>query len=48
MTERVRGQDWIFTYNPLNAQQPLKEKILDIIESQSGWRIGEYKNYILM
>jgi hypothetical protein len=48
MTERVRRQNWTFTYNPLKAQQPLKEKILDIIESQSGWRIGEYKNYILM
>jgi len=48
MKERIKRQSWKFTYNPLKVQQPLKEKILDAIESQCGWRIGEYKNYIII
>jgi glycosyltransferase involved in cell wall biosynthesis len=48
MTERIRRQNWIFNYNPEKVKQPLKEKILDTIESQYGWRIGEYKNYIMI
>ncbi|MGD1044671.1 MAG: glycosyltransferase family 2 protein [Bacteroidota bacterium] len=48
MTERIRNQNWHFKYDPSNVQQPLKEKILDGIESRCGWRIGEYKNYIMI
>ena len=48
MAERIRNQNWLFKYNPLKVQQSLKEKILDAIESQCGWRIGEYKNYIII
>jgi glycosyltransferase involved in cell wall biosynthesis len=48
MTDRIRNQGWTFNYNPVNVRQPLKEKILDAVESQCGWRIGEYKNYIMV
>jgi hypothetical protein len=48
MKKRVSNQNWNFTYNPLKVQQPLKEKILDAIESHCSWRIGEYKNYIII
>lgn len=48
MKKRIRKQNWIFNYNPMKVKQPLKEKILDNIESQCGWRIGEYKNYIMI
>jgi hypothetical protein len=48
MTERVRQQPWIFTYDPMKIKRPLKEWILESIESTSGWRIGEYKNYIII
>jgi len=48
MTERIRRQNWIFNYDPAKIQKPLKERILDTIESQCGWRIGEYKNYIII
>jgi hypothetical protein len=48
MKERVCNQNWRFTYNPLKVQQTLKEIILDAIESQFNWRIGEYKNYIII
>ena len=48
MAERIRGQNWLFKYDPLKVRQPLKEKVLDAIESRCGWRIGEYKNYIIV
>jgi len=48
MTERIGKQNWIFNYNPLEVRQTLKEKILNAIESLCGWRIGEYKNYIMI
>ena len=48
MAERIRRQSWVFNYNPLIFQLPLKEKFLDTIESKFGWRIGEYKNYIII
>ena len=48
MTERILKQNWLFKYNPMKTRQSLKEKILDAVESQCGWRIGEYKNYIII
>lgn len=48
MQDRIHKQDWEFMYDPQKLQQPLHEKMLDAIESWSGWRIGEYKNYILL
>jgi len=48
MQERIRKQNWIFNYNPMKVKQPLKEIILDAVESRCGWRIGEYKNYIMI
>jgi hypothetical protein len=48
MRDRIRNQSWSFKYDPANIRQPLKVKILDALESLCGWRIGEYKNYIMM
>jgi hypothetical protein len=48
MAERISKQNWFFYYNPMKVQLTVKEKILDAIESQYGWRIGEYKNYIII
>jgi hypothetical protein len=48
MMERIRRQNWLFKYDPLKVQQPIKEKFLDAIESHCGWRIGEYKNYTII
>jgi hypothetical protein len=48
MSDRIRNQSWSFKYNPMKVKQSLKEKILAAIESQCGWRIGEYKNYIMI
>jgi glycosyltransferase involved in cell wall biosynthesis len=48
MNERVHKQNWHFRYEQNRVQQPLKEKLLDLIEVRCGWRIGEYKNYVII
>jgi glycosyltransferase involved in cell wall biosynthesis len=48
MSERKHKQNWRFCYEQDKIQQPLKEKLLDLIESRCGWRIGEYKNYVMI
>jgi glycosyltransferase involved in cell wall biosynthesis len=48
MSERVHKQNWHFHYEQNKVQQPLKEKLLDSIEEKCGWRIGEYKNYVII
>ncbi len=48
MKERISRQNWIFKYDPSKVRQPLREKILDAIELKCKWRIGEYKNYIMI
>jgi glycosyltransferase involved in cell wall biosynthesis len=48
MNERVHKQNWHFRYEQNKVQRPLKDKLLDLIEEQCGWRIGEYKNYELI
>jgi glycosyltransferase involved in cell wall biosynthesis len=48
MNERVHKQNWYFRYEQNKVQQPLKEKLLDLVEKRFGWRIGEYKNYIII
>ena len=48
MSERAHKQNWYFRYEQNKVQQPLKEKLLDLIEVRCGWRIGEYKNYELI
>ncbi len=48
MSKRVAAENWSFEYDPKNIQQTLKERILDWVESKTGKRIGEYKNYELI
>ena len=45
MKDRVSKQFWNFEYSPEKIKQSFKEQLLDAIESKTGWRIGEYKNY---
>ena len=46
MKKRVRDQNWQFQYDQKKVQQSLKQKILEAIEAEFGWRIGEYRNYV--
>ena len=43
--DRVANQDWHFAYDPSRVTIPFKERLLNFMEANIGWRIGEYKNY---
>lgn len=48
MMDRVNAQDWEYTYNPKKAVWKTKDRIMQPIEDWLGFKIGEYKNYILL
>jgi hypothetical protein len=48
MHDIIEARDWEFNYDHSKVRMPLKRKILHKIEKITGWRIGEYKNYILI
>jgi glycosyltransferase involved in cell wall biosynthesis len=48
MKARVEGENWGFEYDPSKVRQSVKERVLEWIEEEFGWRIGEYKNYNLL
>jgi len=48
MMERVNAQDWEYTFNPKKAVWKTKDRIMQPIEDWLGFKIGEYKNYILL
>lgn len=45
MLEKVAKQDWDFKFDPKKSKFSAKGKLLHIIEKNTGYRIGEYKNY---
>lgn len=46
MQERINRINWQFAYDPtLGIKTPLKYRIANFIESLTGWRVGEYRNY---
>lgn len=42
---RISRQNWQFNFDPTKKRLPLKSRILHTIESLTGWRVGEYRNY---
>ena len=48
MHERIKGQHWHFSYNLNLGKGPLKDRVLDWVESKTGMRIGEYRNYNIL
>ncbi len=48
MKKRIEDQNWDFSYDPRKSKQPFKERLLDWIESTTGLRPGEYRNYELL
>lgn len=48
MNERIKKYNWYFDYDKQKIKLPFKEKFLHFIESLTGYRIGEYKNYKLI
>ncbi len=45
---RIQKMNWEFKFDISKKQYKLKYKIAHWVENLTGWRIGEYKNYILM
>lgn len=48
MKQRIATSSWSFSYNPDEARHSVKDQILGWIEQKTGYRIGEYKNYVLV
>lgn len=46
MQERIRAINWKFDFDPTQKKLSFKNYLLYKIEKFTGWRIGEYKNYI--
>ncbi|MFY9309518.1 MAG: glycosyltransferase family 2 protein [Bacteroidia bacterium] len=45
MKERINRMNWCFSFDPTKRRLSFKQRFLGWIESSTGWRIGEYKNY---
>lgn len=48
MQERMKRMNWDFKFDISKKQFILRYRIMHWIESLTGWRIGEYKNYRLL
>lgn len=46
MEERIKRLNWEFDYDITQNNFSIKDKLKNLIESLTGHRIGEYKNYI--
>lgn len=45
MHDRIRQKNWHFEFDPSQKNFSLSSRIKHFIERQTGWRIGEYRNY---
>jgi len=48
MLDRVKKQDWRFDFDTRRKNLTPRESIVRFIETKTGWRPGEYKNYKLI
>lgn len=48
MLPRIQAQNWHFQSDPTQVRWPLKDRISNWVEKWTGWRPGEYRNYILL
>ncbi|HTL81273.1 MAG TPA: glycosyltransferase family 2 protein [Bacteroidia bacterium] len=47
MIDRIAKQNWKFSFDPTKKKWGMKMRFLMGLEKTFGWRVGEYKNYIL-
>lgn len=45
MLERIKKHNWYFEYDKSKVKLSLKDKLLYVLETLTGWRVGEYRNY---
>jgi len=45
MQERVQRLNWELKLDSTNKKLTLKDRVLQWVEKNTGWRVGEYKNY---
>jgi hypothetical protein len=48
MQDRITSQDWTFDYDPRRARIATAHRVLDWVESHTGTRLGEYRNFRLI
>ncbi len=48
MQARIDRMNWHFAFDPAQIRLSAKDAFLLFIEKHTGWRAGEYKNYILL
>ncbi|MBS1637477.1 MAG: glycosyltransferase family 2 protein [Bacteroidetes bacterium] len=48
MQARVDRMNWQFSFDKSQIRLSAKDKLLLFIEKQTGWKVGEYRNYILL
>ncbi len=48
MQQRIQKQNWRFSFDSSKIKLSAKDKLLMKIETLTGWRIGEYRNYKLI
>lgn len=48
MQERIAQQNWTFDYDFCQNRLKGKDRLKRFVEKWTGWRIGEYKNYVII
>jgi hypothetical protein len=48
MLPRIQAQNWQFDADPTQARAPLKHRLSNWVEKCTGWRPGEYRNYVVI
>ncbi|RLD39624.1 MAG: glycosyltransferase family 2 protein [Bacteroidetes bacterium] len=48
MQERIVAKKWDFNFDPTKKRFDFKTKVLNVFEKLTNYRLGEYKNYILL
>lgn len=48
MQPRVQAMNWRFDTDPAQVQWSWKDRLSGFVEQKTGWRPGEYKNYVLL
>ena len=47
MHDRIQKMNWKLNFDPTKLKAGLKFKLTAFVEKNTGYRIGEYKNYTL-